>query len=216
MKKIFLLFIFIIFLFENCFACEKQVINDIYLVNGTSLGYDLNFCSYDKIRNLKHYEPVPKNLQDKYVRIIPKNFQKDYQADMDKALQHILYDRITYNNKTLKQMLLDFDNEADIIYKSYLNNKNNNEQNKIFLEKLTTMNGTISLYPDVIIEQIQPYINKYNLELEPGAEADIFLYKYYIEKYQLKYSDKLKNLLELKECIYMKINLYISELSNKN
>jgi len=55
---------------------------------------------------------------------------------MDKGLEHILYDKITYDNKTLKQMLLNFNKDADKIYKKYLKDKNNANQNIIYIENI--------------------------------------------------------------------------------
>lgn len=168
-----------------------------------------------KIRDFDNYEPIPKNLQNEYVKKIPENLIENFQLDMNKGLKHILYDKITYNHKTLKQMLLEFNKKSDSIYQEYLSNHKNNEKNKIFIEQLKEMNGTISLYPNTIIEQIHPYIEKYDLGLEPGAESDIFLYKYYIEKYQIKYSKEIKEFLKLKEYVFTKINIYILKISNK-
>jgi len=208
MKKLFLsLILILITLFTCSFSLGKA------FSNGTN---DVRIIkTLVKIRNPDTYEPVPKNLQYKYIKDIPKEHLDAYKTDMDKALQHILYDKITYNNKTLNQMLLDLDKESDKIYQQYLNTGKDKKQNKTYIEQLKTMNGTISLYPNVIIEEIQPFIMKYNLNLEPGSEADIFLYKYYVKKYQLKYSNKLKELLELKEYVYKKIDLYILKLSDK-
>ena len=116
---------------------------------------------------------------------------------------------------TLKQMLLDFNKKSDNIYQQFLKNENDKEQNKVYIEKLEEMNGTISLYPNVIIEEVKPVIDKYCLDIEPGSESDIFLYKYNIKKYQVKYSKELKELLQLKEYIFTKIYLYQLKISNK-
>ena len=166
-------------------------------------------------KNFDNYEPIPEILEDEYVKKIPENLIKNFRLDMSKGLKHILFDKITYNHKTLKQMLFDFNKKSDLIFHEYLNNPQNYEQNKIFIKQLQEMSGTISLYPDTIIEQMQPYIEKYNLGLVPGSENDTFLYKYYIEKYQVNYSDKLKELLKLKEYVYTKINIYILKISDK-
>lgn len=168
-----------------------------------------------KIRNLDTYEPVPQELQDIYIKKIPEELLIDYRLDMNKALEHILNDKITYNGKTLRQMLLDFNNKSDIIYEKYLTNNKNKSLNKIYIEQLNEMNGTISLYPDTIIEEMQSIINKYNLNIEPGSEADTFLYKYYIKKYQIEYSKDIKELLELKEYTFTKINIYLSKISDE-
>lgn len=175
----------------------------------------INIEVSSKIRDFDIYEPIPKNLEDEYVKKIPQNQITNFKFDLDKALKHILYDKITYNNKTLKQMLLDFDKKSNTIYLKYLHNPQNTEQNKLFIEQLKQMSGTVSFYPDVIIEQVQPYIAKYDLGLEPGAESDTFLYKYYIEKYHLKYSKEFKELLELKENVYSKLDIIISKISNE-
>lgn len=177
--------------------------------------YILGLKTLIKIRNLDTYEPVPKYLQDKYIKNIPENLITNYQIDMAKALKHVLNDKITYNNMTLKQMLLDFNKKSDNIYQQYLKDENDEEQNKVYIKKLEEMNGTISLYPNVIIEEVQPVIDKYCLGIEPGSESDIFLYKYYIEKYQVKYSKELKELIQLKEYTFTKIYLYQLKISNK-
>ncbi len=206
MKKIFLVLFILILTSLSTFAEYKPIPNHLNKID---------FEILTKIRDLDNYEPVPEALQDEYVKKIPENLINNFRLDASKGLKHILYDKITYNNKTLKQMLFDFNKKSDSIYQEYLNNPQNNEQNKIFIEQLKEMNGTISLYPDTIIEQIQPYIKKYNLELEPGTESDIFLYKYYIERYQVDYSDKLMDLLKAKEYVYSKINIYILKISDK-
>lgn len=221
MKKIFLVFFILILTSLSAFAEYKPIPENLSIQKKNKMKHiiDVNIDKIDfeittKMRNFDSYEPVPKTLQDKYIKKIPQNIINNYQMDMDNALKHILYDKITYNHKTLEQMLLDFDQKADSIYQKYLENPNK-EQNRIFIEQLKEMNGTISLYPDTIIEQIQPYIEKYKLGLEPGAESDIFLYKYYIEKYHLRYSKDFKKLLNLKEYVYTKIDMYISLVSNK-
>ena len=96
-----------------------------------------------------------------------------------------------------------------------MHNPQNLEQNMLLIKQLKQMSGTISFYPDAIIEQVQPYITKYDLGLEPGAESDTILYKYYIEKYHLKYSKEFKELLELKEYVYSKLDIIISKISNE-
>lgn len=214
MKKVFLTFISIILISAPVFAAKKYYIKNDTDYNLQFLCFNEREC-YDKIRDFDKYEPIPQNLQDEYIKKIPENLNKDFQLNMKKGLKHILNNKITYNHKTLKQMLLDFNSQSDLIYQKYLNNPQDKVQNKLFIEQLKEMNGTISLYPDTIIEQMQPYIEKYNLGLEPGAESDIFLYKYYIEKYHIKYSNKLKELLKLKEYVYFKINIYILKISNE-
>ncbi len=199
MKNFILTFLIFLFCCVPAFAEYKPVKSQ----------YNLKFS------NLDNYEPIPKNLQYKYVKKIPEKLINNYRKDMNNALSHILYDKITYNDKTLKQMLLDFDKKSNIIYETYLNNKNNIKQNIIFIKQLKQMNGTISLYPNTIIEQIQPYIKDYYLNIEPDAESDIFLYKYYVKDYHIKYSKEFKDLLELKENIYTKIDLYISKITDK-
>lgn len=215
MKKIILIFILIIITISgNYSAYAKELSNKI---DNTQVIKDKNLNSLilNKVRDLDTYEPVPKYLQDRYIKNIPENLITNYQIDMANALKHTLKNKITYNNKTLKQMLLDFNKESDNIYQQYLKNKNNKEQNKIYLKKLEEMNGTISLYPNVIIEEIQPVIDKYDLGIEPGSESDIFLYKYYIEKYGIKYAKELKELLQLKENTFTKIYFYQLKISEK-
>lgn len=215
MKKIILIFILsIITLSGNYSAYAKELSNKI---DNTQVINDKNLNSLilNKVRDIDTYEPVPKYLQDRYIKNIPENLITNYQIDMANALKHTLKNKITYNNKTLKQMLLDFNKESDNIYQQYLKNKNNKEQNKIYLKNLEEMNGTISLYPNVIIEEIQPVIDKYDLGIEPGSESDIFLYKYYIEKYGIKYAKELKELLQLKENTFTKIYFYQLKISEK-
>ena len=208
MKKIIFTFaLSLIILCGNYFAYAKEFPNKINDI--------INSYILSKVRDLDTYEPVPKHLQDKYIKNIPENLITNYQIDMAKALKHVLNDKITYNNMTLKQMLLDFNKKSDNIYQQFLKNENDKEQNKVYIEKLEEMNGTISLYPNVIIEEVKPVIDKYCLDIEPGSESDIFLYKYYIEKYQVKYSKELKELLQLKEYIFTKIYLYQLKISNK-
>lgn len=214
MKKIFLVLFILILTSISAFGEYEPILKNSNIQYKKEFEHtiDINLDKINvevttKMRNFDDYEPVPKNLQDKYIKKINQNIVNNYQIDMNKALKHILYDKITYNHKTLNQMLLDFNQKADYIYKKYLENSDK-KQNKIFIEQLKEMNGIISLYPDTIIEQIQPYIEKYELGLEPGAESDIFLYKYYIEKYNLKYSKDFKNLLKLKEYVYTKIDIY--------
>ncbi len=215
MKKIILIFILIIITISgNYSASAKELSNKI---DNTQVIKDKNLNSLilNKVRDIDTYEPVPKYLQDRYIKNIPENLITNYQIDMANALKHTLKNKITYNNKTLKQMLLDFNKESDNIYQQYLKNKNNKEQNKIYLKNLEEMNGTISLYPNVIIEEIQPVIDKYDLGIEPGSESDIFLYKYYIEKYGIKYAKELKELLQLKENTFTKIYFYQLKISEK-
>ena len=61
----------------------------------------------------------------------------------------------------------------------------------------------------------KPVIDKYDLGIEPGSESDIFLYKYYIEKYGIKYAKELKELLQLKENTFTKIYFYQLKISEK-
>lgn len=215
MKRIIFTFaLCVIALCGNYLAYAKEFPNKINNIHFIS---DRNINSYilSKVCDLDTYEPVPKHLQDKYIKNIPENLITNYQIDMAEALKHVLNDKITYNNMTLKQMLLDFNKKSDNIYQQYLKNKNIKEQNKVYLKRLEDMNGTISLYPNVIIEELQPVIDKYCLGIEPGSESDIFLYKYYIEKYQVKYSKELKELIQLKEYTFTKIYLYQLKISNK-
>lgn len=213
MKKLFFILISIILI-----SIPASAKREYYIKN--DIDYNLKFLCFNEnecynIRDFDKYEPVPKNLQDMYIKEIPETLIKDFQSNMNKGLKHILNDKITYNHKTIKQMLLDFDTQSYLIYQKYLNTPYDKMQNKLLVEQLKEMNGTISLYPNTIIEQIQPYIEKYNLELKPGAESDIFLYKYYIEKYHIKYSNELKELLKLKEYVYNKINIYILKISKE-
>lgn len=187
MREIILVFIScVIVLSGNYFVYAKELSNKINNIHFIS-DRNINLSILNKIRDLDTYEPVPKYLQDKYIKTIPENLITNYQIDMANALKHALNNKITYNNKTLKQMLLDFNKESDNIYQQYLKNENDKEQNKIYLKNLEEMNGTISLYSNVIIEELQPVIDKYCLGIEPGSESDIFLYKYYIEKYQVNF-----------------------------
>lgn len=238
MKKLFLLFCIILISCTSIFAKTKEYNivedkefnlkflcfsqDDCYSVmpnaNLTSLKNNIekiNTEATSKTRDFDSYKPIPENLEGEYVKKIPQNQIANFKSDVEKALKHILYNKITYNNKTLKHMLLDFDKKSNNIYLNYLYNPKNYEQNKLYIEQLKEMRGTISLYPDVIIEQFQPYIEKYDLRLEPGAESDIFLYKYYIEKNHIKYSKNFRELLILKEYIYSKLDIIISKLSNE-
>lgn len=176
---------------------------------------NINITISTKIRNFDNYDPIPENLQYIYVKPIPKSLITNFRLNANATLKHILYDKITYDHKTLIQMLSCFNKESDAIYLKYLNNPQNYEQNKLYAEQLRQINGTISLYPDTIIEQFQPIIEKYDLRLVPGSENDIFLYKYYIKKYNIKYSNEFKKLLELKEYVYLKTDIYISEIFNE-
>ncbi len=212
MKKMFSILFMLILTSLSAFAQYKPIPENLSI----NINLDeINLEIITKMRNFDKYEPVPKNLHDKYVQKIPENLIQNFRVDASKGLKHILHDKITYNHKTLKQMLCDFNKKSDLIYQKYLNNPQDLEQNKIFIEQLKEMQGTISLYPDTIIEQVRPYVDKYNLAIEPGAESDIFLYKYYIEKYQVNYSNELKEFLKLKEYVYTKINIYILKISNK-
>lgn len=222
MKKIFLVLFLLFVICNSSFAEYKPIPKNLskqYKKKIEHITYDnLNGIDVEinmKIRDFDNYNPIPQELQNEYVKKIPKNLIENYCIDMNNGLKHILYGKITYNHQTLKQMLLDFNENSDLIYQKYLNDPKNYEQNKIFIEQLKNMSGLISLYPDTIIEQIQPYIVKYDLGIEPGSENDIFLYKYYIEKYPIKYSNELKELLKLKEYVYTKINIYILKISNK-
>lgn len=184
-----------------------------------SISTDLNQVKnlnqeYTYPRNIDEYEPIPKHLQSSYIKKISPDQIDQYKTDVDSSLKKILYQKQTYNNKTYKQMLLDFKKESKKIYDKYLKDKNNINQNKIFIEQLNEMEGIISLYPNAIIEQLQPIIDKYQLDIVPGSDADIILYKYYIKTYSLKYSQEFKNLLELKEQTYASIHKYILEISN--
>jgi len=197
------------------YISNKAAKNTYNVLYKNKIQNTINIEASSKIRDFDIYEPIPKNLEDEYVKKIPQNQITNFKFDLDKALKHILYDKITYNNKTLKKMLLDFDKKSNAIYLKYLHNPHNLEQNMRLIEQLKQMSGTISFYPDAIIEQVQPYIVKYDLGLEPGAESDTFLYKYYIEKYHLKYSKEFKELLELKEYVYSKLDIIISKISNE-
>ncbi len=130
MRKIILVFIScVIALSGNYFVYAKEFsnkINSTHFINGENL----NFFIMNKVRDLDTYEPVPEYLQDRYIKNIPENLITNYQIDMASALKQVLNDKITYNNKTLKQMLLDFNKESDNIYQQYLKNKNNIEQIK--------------------------------------------------------------------------------------
>lgn len=215
MKKIFIIFVALLFFSIPAFAEYKYISKDLSSQCKIHDNSEIAIEISTKIRDFDKYEPIPNILQDDYVKKIPQNLIEDFRLDMSNGINHILNDKITYNHKTLKQMLLDFNKKSDSIYQEYLHNPQNKEQNKLFIEQLREMNGTISLYPDTIVEQIQPYIVKYNLGLKPSAESDTFLYKYYIEKYQVNNSDKLKELLKLKEYVYTKINIYILKISDK-
>ena len=133
---------------------------------------------------------------------------------MNIVLKHILYDKITYDNKTLKQKLINFDKKSSKLYKTFLKNNKNKEQNKKFIDELEEIRRTISLYPNTIIEEMEVVINKYDLNIVQVSEADILIYKYYIKEYQIPYAKEFKEFLEFKEEIYYKINTYISEISN--
>ena len=166
MKKIILIFILsIITLSGNYSAYAKELSNKI---DNTQVIKDKNLNSLilNKVRDLDTYEPVPKYLQDRYIKNIPENLITNYQIDMANALKHTLNNKFTYN-------------------------------------------------PNVIIEEIQPVIDKYDLGIEPGSESDIFLYKYYIEKYGIKYAKELKELLQLKENTFTKIYFYQLKISEK-
>lgn len=216
MKNFVLLLFLLIFNSLYAFADYKPISKNLisrYKINNRLNKIDIEILT--KIRDFDKYEPVPETLQDEYLKKIPENQIDNFQLDMSNGLKHILYDKITYNHKTMEQMLLDFNKKSDSIYQEFLSHPENKEQNKIFIEQLKEMSGIISLYPNAIIEQMHPYIEKYNLNLEPGSESDIFLYKYYVEKYQVNYSDKLKELLQIKEYVYSKINIYILKISDK-
>ena len=167
------------------------------------------------INKIDNYEPFPDATIDRYIRIIPDKDVKQYKIDINNNLQHILHDKITYDNKTLMQMLINFDKDSTQIYKKYLKNKNNKKQNIIYIQKLEEMRGTISLYPEVITEELKNIINKYDLNLVPGAECDILIYKYYIKKYNIAIAQEFKTLLITKQIVFFKINNYILEISDK-
>ncbi|MEE3349907.1 MAG: hypothetical protein VZR09_07695 [Candidatus Gastranaerophilaceae bacterium] len=200
MKKILILFTVLFSFCLSAFAEYKPIPKESYI---------------NIVTSIDNYELFPKDLIYKYIKIIPNNELEQYKIDMNNALQHILYDKITYEKNTLMQMLIDFDKESTKIYKKYLKNKTNKEQNKIYIQKLKEMQGTISLYPEAIIEELKNVINKYDLNLTPGAECDILVYKYYIEKYNIALAQEFKTLLTIKQFVYLNINNYILEISDK-
>ena len=162
--------------------------------------------------DIDHYKTISKQTQPDLVEI-PPNKQKQFIKDMNKALKHVLYDNITYKNCTLKQLLLDYENKADKIYQEYLFTPNNLAQNKKLLNELHKMSGTISLYPDAIFDEISWVIDKYELNLVAGSEIDTYIYKNYVEKYNVKLAKEFKELLKLKISVYNKIQKYIYQIT---
>ena len=214
-KKLIFICIFILFL-QQVWAEHKSIPKEYSKPDTKEIEQIIRNRSYYKIINeFDNYEPIPKDTSYKYIKIIPDNDRIQYKTDMNRALKHILKDKITYNNKTLKQMLLDFDRDATNIYKKHLKNKNNTSQNKKFLQKLNEWQGTISLYPNVIAEELKYVIDKYDLNLVPGSECDILIYKYYIEKYDIALALEFKTLLIIKQTVYSTISNYILEISDK-
>jgi len=216
MKK-FVLFIFLFFVFSiPAFAEYKPIPKELSKQYNREISKFINKDYYNVINEFNNYKPIPEILIDNnYIKTIPDNDVKQYQTDMNFSLQHILHDKITYNKRTLMQLLLDFDRESSNIYKKYLKNSTNKNQNKIYVQRLEKMRGTISLYPNAVVEGLKDVIDKYDLNIVPGAECDTLVYKYYIEKYDIVLAQELKTLLIIKQIVYSKINNYILEISDK-
>ena len=133
-----------------------------------------------------------------------------YEQDMNNALNKILYDKITYNKKTLKEMLIDFNNQAYYISKKPLSIKIKNQDK--YIKQLDTMFGTISLFPDTICEELQPVINKYNLGIVPGSECDKYLCSNFIKGCNIENYSEFEKLIKLKEIVSENINTTRSNL----
>lgn len=162
---------------------------------------------YYLLEDIDNYKDTSKQIKPDIVEI-PKNRQKQFKKDMNKAIKHVLYDNITYENNTFKQLLLDYEKEADKIYQKYLSNPNNQTQNVNLYKELHKMNATISLYPEAIFDEISWVVDKYKLNLVAGSQIDIYIHKNYIEKYNIKLAKEFKELLKLKISVYNKIQKY--------
>lgn len=137
-----------------------------------------------------------------------------YEQDMNNALNKVLYDKITYNKKTLKNMLIDFNNKTYHISQQPLADRIRNKDK--YIKQLDTMFGTISLFPEAICEELQPVINKYDLGIIPGAECDKYLCSNYIKGCNIENYAEFEELIKLKETVSKNINTTRSNLIKEN
>ena len=141
------------------------------------------------------------------------NNQAQFCSDMEKVIEHILNDKVTFKHTTYRQMLDDLNLEADNIYKLYLADKSNY---KIYYERLNEISGTVSMYSDSICEDMKDTMGKYNIEINPSTECDIEIYNKYIKNSDIKNAKGLKDLIDYHEASFQRIYGYTEEIFRKN
>ena len=126
MKKIILIFILsIITLSGNYSAYAKELSNKI---DNTQVINDKNLNSLilNKVRDIDTYEPVPKYLQDRYIKIKENDgttFDKDYNVRLVETLVEEVYPYLTILDK---RRSIEKDEKSKVIKKvliSKLNDK---------------------------------------------------------------------------------------------
>ena len=113
-----------------------------------------NIPIYASTKQVTDYNSLSCSIAEQYIKQIPTRKLTKYKIELNKILNHLLDDKITYEQKTLEQMLLDYSDRADLIFSQYLKDKNNQEKNEEYLIELRSMCGTISLYSEAIIENL--------------------------------------------------------------
>lgn len=201
MKKVILIISTILFILLISFVSYK-----LYFTGGTNINVQNNYSQEQETKE-KPEASREQNTDKKIINTKEKIKQnKDsYKANLEKAINHILNDKITYRKNTLKKLLDEYNAEADSIYQSYLSDK---ENYKIYYKKLNEITGTISLYPDAICEELKPVFKKYDILIYPNTGCDSYIYENYIKEYDIKNSDELKELIDYHEASFQRIRKY--------
>ena len=143
------------------------------------------------------------------------NNQAQFYSDMEKVIEHILNDKVTFEHTTYRQMLDDLNLEADNTYNLYLSDKSNPSKNKIYYERLNKINGIIDMYPESMCEDMKDVIDKYNMGIIPNPECDFQIYEKFIKNSKISNALEFKKLIDYRESSFQKIINYESEILKK-